>query len=120
AVTEAQRKKMNDAAATHRTRLTTYDAQQKMAKVKDTNEQSAAKLKGYYDELKKGVFSSLTPEQLKRLRELSLQRAGLVSLLEEVVAKKIGLTGAPHENFRKIFTDGAKSAQDLQRATLKP
>lgn len=119
-ITEAQRKAMNDAAATHKTRLTTYDAQQKAAKTKDTQPQTQAKLRGYFDELKKGVLTALSPVQLKRLRELTLQRAGLLALLDDLVAKKIGLTGAPYENFRKTFSDGAKQAGDIERTNLKP
>ena len=119
-INEAQRKKMNDAADTHRTRLTTYQAQQKAAKTKDTREQSQTKLKNYFDELKRGVFTSLSAAQLKRLREITLQRAGLLALLDDVVAKKIGLTGAPHDKFRKAFSDGAKEAGNIERATLKP
>lgn len=119
-ITEAQRKAMNDAAATHKTRLTTYDAQQKAAKTKDTQPQTQAKLRGYFDELKKGVLTALSPVQLKRLRELTLQRAGLLALLDELVAKKIGLSRAPYENFRKTFSDGAKQAGDIERTNLKP
>ncbi len=120
AINEAQRKKMNDAAETHRTRLTTYEAQQKAAKVKDTRDQAQVKLKGYFDELKKGVFTSLTAVQLKRLRELTLQRAGLLALLDDKVATKIGLTGAPYTKFRDTFSDGAKQAQSIERSNLKP
>lgn len=119
-ITEAQRAKMNEAAATHRTRLTTYDAQQKAAKTKDSQQQAAAKLKGYFDELKRGVFTSLSAAQLKRLREISLQRAGLLALLDDVVAKKVNLTGATHTKFRTAFTDGAKQAGTIERASLKP
>lgn len=119
-ITEAQRAKMNDAAATHRTRLTTYDAQQKAAKVKDTQPQVQAKLRGYFDELKKNVLDSLNAAQLKRLRELTLQKAGLLALLDEIVAKRVGLTGAPYESFRKTFSEGAKAAGDIERTNLKP
>jgi hypothetical protein len=119
-ISEAQRKKMNDAAETHRTRLTTYDQIQRAAKTKDSREVMNTKLKGFFDELKQGVFSALTPAQLKRLRELSLQRAGLLALLDDIVAKKIGLTGAPYEKFRKTFSDGAKQASDVERNNLKP
>lgn len=119
-VTEAQRGKMNDAAATHKTRLTTYQAQQQAAKTKDTQQQTATKLKGYFDELKKGVFTSLSAVQLKRLREITLQRAGLLALLDDVVAKKIGFTGANYTSFRTTFTNGAKEAGNIERASLKP
>ncbi len=119
-VTEAQRKKMNDAAETHRTRLTTYEATQKAAKVKDTREQAQAKLKGYFDELKRGVFGSLSAAQLKRLRELTLQRAGLLALLDDIVAKRIGLSGAAYTKFRDTFSSGAKEAQNIERSNLKP
>lgn len=119
-ITEAQRKAMNDAAATHKTRLATYEAQQKAAKTKDTQPQTQAKLRGYFDELKKGVLRALKPTQLKRLRELTLQRAGLLALLDDLVAKKIGLSGASYESFRKTFSDGAKQAGEIERTNLKP
>jgi hypothetical protein len=119
-INDTQRKKMNEAADVHRTRLTTYDQQQRAAKTKDTPEQARTKLKGFFDELKKGVFTALSATQLKRLRELTLQRAGLLALLDEVVAKKIGLTGATYEKFKKAFTDGAKEAQTIERTNLKP
>ncbi len=119
-ITEAQRGKMNDAAATHRTRLTTYEAQQKAARTKDTQQQTATKLKSYFDELKKGVFTALNGTQLKRLREITLQRAGLLALLDDVVAKKIGLAGANYQKFRTTFSDGAKQAGEIERTSLKP
>lgn len=119
-ITEAQRAKMNDAAATHKTRLTTYEAQQKAAKTKDTQQQAGVKLKSYFDELKKGVFTSLNAAQLKRLREITLQRAGLLALLDDVVAKKINFTGASYTKFRTTFTEGAKQAGNIERASLKP
>lgn len=119
-VTEAQRGKMNDAAATHKTRLTTYQAQQQAAKTKDTQPQTATKLKGFFDELKKGVFGSLNAAQLKRLREITLQRAGLLALLDDVVAKKINFAGANYTTFRNTFSNGAKEAGNIERTNLKP
>lgn len=119
-VTEAQRGKMNDAAAAHKTRLTTYQAQQQAAKTKDTQQQTATKLKGYFDELKKGVFTSLNATQLKRLREITLQRAGLLALLDDLVAKKINFTGPNYATFRTTFSNGAKEAGNIERAGLKP
>jgi len=119
-VTDAQRKKMNEAANLHRSRLQTYDAQQQAAKTKDTPAQQRTKLKGFYDLLKQGVLTQLSAGQLKRLRELTLQRAGLTALLDKVVATKVGFTSAQTEQYRKAFVSGADKARALEQQVLKP
>ena len=119
-INDAQRKKMNDAADTHRTRLSTYEQQQRAAKVKDTEAQQRTKLKGYYDELKKSVLTQLSATQLKRLRELTLQRAGLTAILDKVVAQKLGMSDAQLDKYRKVFESGAEKAAALERQTLEP
>jgi len=119
-ITEAQRKQMNVAADAHRAKLAAYDKVLRGQKVKDSPQVQEKTLKGYYDELKRNVFAQLNDAQIKRLRELTLQRAGLAALLDKVVAKRVGFTEAETAQYRKTFADGANQAGNVERQALKP
>lgn len=77
-------------------------------------------LSGYMDRLKSKVVGVMTPAQVRRLRELNLQAAGLIGLLDKVVATKIGMSDSQYTKFRQIYTDGRKSADTIMRAAQQP
>lgn len=113
-ITEAQRKKMNDVASAYRAKLEAYQKQLKGSRpdLNVLNQRMA--------ELKRGIVGLMTPAQIKRLRELNLQAAGLIGLLDKVVATKIGMTDAQYKQFYKTYVDGKTSAESIVKATMVP
>lgn len=120
-ITEAQRTKMNTAAEKHRAVLAVIDRQYKGKQVSPEDMKKInPKLAEAFFMLKKDVCASLTPTQLRRLRELNLQRIGLAALNDDVVAKKIGMTDAQIKSYRATFIAGGQQATKLQQDTAKP
>ena len=111
-ITAAQRAKMNAAADAYKKRLETY---QKQLKALGTVNPDKAKLRSYFESLKKDVVAALTPAQLRRVRELTLQRLGLVSLTDATVAKKVGLSTAQVDKVKAAFGAGRTKFAALQR-----
>jgi hypothetical protein len=56
--------------------------------------------------LRTNVLKSVSDGQLKRLREITLQIAGPRAILDPVVAKRVGLTDAEYQAFKKAIIDG--------------
>ena len=113
-ITAAQRTRMNAAADAYKKRLETY---QKQLQALGTVNPDKAKIRTYFEALKKDVVAVLTPTQLKRVRELTLQRLGLVSLTDTTVATKVGLSTAQVGRIKVAFGAGrAKFAAVQQRA----
>ncbi len=71
----------------------------------------------YFIELQQQVLTHLTPKQLQRLRELTLQSVGLRGLLDSNVAKRIGITEVQLKKARAIFEKGATANQKLTANT---
>ena len=111
-ITAAQRTKMNTAADTYKKRLETY---QKQLQALGTVNPDKAKVRGLFEALKKDVVAVLTPAQLRRVRELTLQRLGLVSLTDATVAKKVGLSTAQVGKIRSAFGAGRAKFAALQQ-----
>jgi hypothetical protein len=116
-VTAAQRAKMNAAADRHRKRLEDYE---KELKALGTVTPDKRRLLGFFETLKSDVFAALTPAQIRRLRELTLQRLGLVALTDDQVAKKVGLSAAQVTKLKAAFQSGRTKFVTLQQSTAKP
>lgn len=116
AITEAQRKKMNKHADAHRQRLKAYE-DKKRAQGQRIDAPDA-ELLGIMEELKKGVLSELNATQLRRLRELSLQQVGLVAVLDEKVAAKVGIDAPLLKKLRETYVAGSKEANSMIRTEL--
>lgn len=117
-VTEAQRTQMNKHADKHRGELVAYQKQLE-ANQKDKNKPldvDPTKMDGMFVNLKKGVFGQLKPAQLKRLCEISLQQLGLVALIDETVATRVGLTAAEQKRVKSTYEAGIKEADDIARS----
>jgi hypothetical protein len=112
-VTEAQRGRMNQQAERHRTRVEAY--LKKMESEKKQVAPDDKTLMGYFRDLKQGVLAVLQPNQLKRLREISLQRAGLSALTDQTVAKRVGMSDAQLKRMRDAFTAGMNEVNKLQQ-----
>ncbi|MEZ5163708.1 MAG: hypothetical protein R2688_08140 [Fimbriimonadaceae bacterium] len=66
------------------------------------------------------VVGVLTAGQLKRLREITLQNAGPVAMMDPTVAKKIGLSDSQLKSIRSRFDSDAKKADGIQEKAFKP
>lgn len=123
-VSKAQRDKMNVYATAHTKALAAYEAEVKKNKLEPQKAMASPKFKKIFDDLKKGVIGQLSAAQLKRLRELTLQRAGIVAIGQDSIAKRVGLSAAQIKSYRTIFETDYKKAEQLKadtvKATLKP
>lgn len=70
--------------------------------------------------LKAKVITVLTPSQLRRLREISLQQFGLNGLMDDVVAQRVGLTKEQLAKMRKEYEAGSRRASDLMAKAMQP
>lgn len=117
-VTETQRTNMNKHAAWLNTQTQAIDAQVKSGKLTPDN---ANKQMGVHlGTLKKKICDELSAAQLKRLREITLQRDGLLPLMDLKMGERIGLTKAQTQKLRDSYIANDKKAKDLQTAAFKP
>jgi hypothetical protein len=118
-VTPGQRTKMNTYAQSHSAKLRAYETQlREKAKTDKDVKPDQKVLLGYFQQLREGVLSSLTDKQLKRLRELSLQKSGLVGLLDSQVAAKVGVPAAKLTQLRSTYEAGARKSAELEQAAM--
>ena len=123
-ITEAQRAKMNKLADADRTQRTALmkQFQKEAEEAKKAGKQYSpdmTKVANLNVSLKKAIIGELSAAQLKRLRELSLQDAGIIALMDDTVAKEAGVTSATVAKLRTAFEAGAKQAQAIQEAEAK-
>jgi hypothetical protein len=119
-LTEAQRNRMNGFADKHREHLKALQEQYQREKKDPQGIQQDPKLVGYFYELKLNVMRVLTPVQLKRLGEISLQRVGLAALTDEKVAKRIGMSNTQLSKMRLAFKDGGTKYAAAEKAAATP
>lgn len=114
-ITEGQRKTMNvfaDAySKANQDKVLEY---QKAKKQPDTAFQKFSF--GEYVKLRNGVLKSLSPGQIKRLRELTLQAAGPRALLDKAVADKVGIPTAEWSKFRTAISEGDQKVAKIKKA----
>ncbi len=117
-ITEAQRANMNKHADWLSAQGKAIDAQVKAGKL--TADTANKQMAGYLGALKARVIAELNAVQLKRLREITLQRDGLLPLMDQRMADKIGMTKAQLTKFREAYVANDKKAKDIQSAAYKP
>ncbi|MDR3690185.1 MAG: hypothetical protein P4L46_12450 [Fimbriimonas sp.] len=111
----AQITMMNALADENRRKLRAY--QEQVAKAgRDPNRipDTDPILQKTYLELKQQVLSHLSPAQLKRIRELTLQSVGLSGMLDAVVAKRVGLSEAQLKKAIQIYTKGSNASHQIE------
>ncbi|MFZ4506719.1 MAG: hypothetical protein ACOYON_03365 [Fimbriimonas sp.] len=124
-VTEAQRNRMNEFAKAFDQSATAYmEELKKEGKDPRTMPQPDPKVLGFMNKLKAGVLGELSPAQVRRLREVSLQRLGLIGILDPEVGKRAGVPTETLKKMQAVYTQGRDAATKIQRdtleATLKP
>ncbi|MCH8979699.1 MAG: hypothetical protein IH945_10735 [Armatimonadetes bacterium] len=70
--------------------------------------------------LKSKVLRELSGAQVKRLREITLQRDGLVPLMDQRVSDKIGMTAAQLTKIREAYVANDNKAKQIQKAAFSP
>lgn len=70
--------------------------------------------------LKKKVLGELTDKQIVRLREITLQRDGLLPLMDQKVSEKIGMTAAQLKLIRDTYVANDQKAKQVQQRALAP
>ena len=116
-VTAAQRDKMNEYANTYNTELKAYQAQRQKDHKMPTLDDTVADM---LDKVKQNVMAVLSPSQLRRLREISLQAFGLNGIMDDTVAKRVGLSTSQLSKMRKTYADGSKQANDIMSKAMQP
>lgn len=69
----------------------------------------------YFAELKDAVVGVLSPAQLKRLREITMQEAGLLALCDPIVGKRAGLSAPQIAKLRSTYDEGLKKYTAVER-----
>ena len=70
--------------------------------------------------LKSKVLGELSAAQVKRLREITLQRDGLVPLMDKRVSDRIGMTAAQLKKIREAYVANDNKAKQIQKAAFSP
>lgn len=91
-VTQAQRDKMNLASKGYNTIAQKVEA--KIRKGEKPSDSEKAQMRSEFAKMKSGVLDALSAKQVQRLREITLQSAGLIALTDPTVAAKVGLSKA--------------------------
>lgn len=121
-ITEAQRKKMNTHADAFNAeaRKINEEFQKNSSKGESAMKTAATKMQAAEQRLKSKIMKELSQTQIKRLREITVQQAGILGLMDDNVAKKVGITSAQVNKMRSRFKANAEKAQKIQANALGP
>lgn len=114
-ITEQQRAAMNKYADAHRAKLAAYYQQLQKTKAKEDEK----KLLAWFQEMKHGVLSQMSPAQVRRLREISLQYLDFTALADRTVGAKVGLSAAQHEQIDRIVQAMQRRGQSIEADARK-
>jgi hypothetical protein len=113
-ITEGQLKTLNGYADKFsKTTKAKSDEYQKAKKKPDAAWQKF--FTGEYITLRTNVLKSLSPGQLKRLREITIQAAGPRAIMDKQVALKVGLTEADHKKIVAAIIEGDKKVAKIKQ-----
>lgn len=117
-ITEAQRKKMNTFGQSfEKESKSLVDSYQKAKKQMDAEFQK--KSFANLTKLRNSVLGVLSDAQLKRLREITIQVAGKVAVLDVNVAEKLGISKSQRETVSKLYTEAQQKLQAIQTEAIK-
>lgn len=121
-ITEAQRRNMNKHAEWFdqvqqdlNAELTSNGAPETQQEVAALSQEFGEKLAPKIQEMERRVLGELTPGQLKRLREISLQAAGYAALADERVCDHIGLSEAKVQAIQTAFNEMQRKVGELRQ-----
>lgn len=111
-ISDSQRSAMNAAAKP----FNAYAQELEKANKQPTQTQ-ITKLTGLRETMRTKVLGLLSVDQLRRLREITLQDAGLFAIATNDVAKELGIAGANLTAIRNALKSGADRSQKLIQDT---
>lgn len=115
-VTEPQRAKMNKHAEWFNGQMKQMDAELVVKRKKNPKAKvDSAKVAGAQKQLKQKVFAELGAKQISRLREITLQEAGLSALLDKTVADRVGLSATQLKSLRTAWEKNTKTVNGYAR-----
>jgi len=115
-ITSGQRAGLNSAADHERAVAAPY-LQQLQKQGKTENDLATdTKYQGFLLELHDKALGLLSPGQLKRLRELTLQRLDVSGLCDVMVAKRLNMSVPQLTKVRSIFSDAVKRSSTIVNA----
>lgn len=110
-LTAAQRAKMNAHAQSYNVLGKKIEAKlAKNQKISDAEQKQLAKAR---EDLRQKVLNELTPTQLVRLRQITLQQAGLVALGSEEVVRKLGISAPVAKKLRDTINAGLEQSSKI-------
>lgn len=119
-VTEAQRKNLNVQADWFNAEAAKIKKQGESVKTEAAGKALSQKLQALLVEMKAKCLKVLTPGQVKRLRELSLQLQAPAVLLDDRVAKQVGISADQLKKMRASYKANIDKASKLQESTFRP
>lgn len=113
-VTQTQRDKMNIASSGYNSIAKRIE--DKMRKGQEPNADEKTQMRIQFDKMRTGVLNVLNIGQVKRLREISLQTAGLIALTDPAVAKKVGLSKSQVDKVGTFLKDSYSQVGKMTKA----
>ncbi len=102
-VTQAQRDKMNLASKSYNALASKLE--EKLRKNQKPTDAEQKTMRSEFGKMRTGVLNALSANQIKRLREITLQSAGLVALTDPTISAKVGLSKAQVTKIEGILKD---------------
>lgn len=112
-ITQAQRTRMNAAAKGFNDISDKIAA--KLEKGQEPTRAEQQQQEREFEKMRTGVLNVLNPTQLRRLREITLQTAGLVALTAPPVAKRLNISSAQSKRIESVFKDIGERSSRLAR-----
>lgn len=116
-LTTAQRAAMNKHAAPFNEMG--KKMQDKLAKGQKPTEAEQRKISDLREQLRNKVLGELTPAQLKRLREITLQEAGLMALASDEIVAKLGMSKDQAGKVRSSIRSGMERSAKIMTEAQK-
>lgn len=120
-ITESMRNRMNTFAEEHSKAMKAYNDELVAKKIpiqKDPNGEK--RLEALFNRLKTNVFGIMTGAQVRRLREITLQRAGTAAFIDPLVANHVGLTANEASAVKQVYSAAQKQSAELVEKTVGP
>lgn len=119
-ITEAQRKTLNTHAEWYNAQTAEIQKAAPNAKTEAQRDALSKKLQGLMVQMKARCLKVLTAGQTKRLSQLSLQLQGPAVLLDDRVAKQVGVSADQLKKMRALYEGNIKKVSAMQDKTFRP
>lgn len=112
-VTQAQRDRMNRASAGYNRVAERVEA--KLRKEEQPSEADRKAMESEFGKMRTGVLRVLNPNQLRRLREITMQTVGLPLLVEPNVMRRLKITSQQKSTIESTFRTASQQLETISR-----